>query len=324
MENMRYYEKGRSVPNDALKSFSNGRFSGTDINPMWRIKKLTEMFGPAGIGWYTEILRQDVVPVDDGNLMVFVDINLYVREGDEWSKPIFGTGGNTLKTKGRGDDDGFKKAYTDALSISCKALGIGADVWYANDTTSKYADKYTDAPTSSAEMMQRGSVEAAQEAGQRKLKELEQQMRNARSVSDGQKRPVQPSKVADDKSIDQAAKSAQNGAQAVTAPMATPEQIEYIKTHSSDADYEALMAKYGAELESITVAMADKAIKRIDEKNASGLTRCERCDTPITGVVGPDGKRHTASEVIAMGQKQFGGTYCYRCATELAKKRKAG
>lgn len=139
---MRIYEQGRSVPEDALKPFSNGRFSGTDINPMWRIKKLTELFGPAGFGWFTEITRQDTIEADEGNVMVFVDLNLYVKDGDTWSKPIFGTGGNTLKAKGRADDDGFKKAYTDALSIACKALGIGADVWYQNDTTSKYADKY--------------------------------------------------------------------------------------------------------------------------------------------------------------------------------------
>lgn len=146
--NMRYYDRGRNVPKDAQKPFSNGRFSGTDINPMWRIKKLTEMFGPAGIGWYTEVTRQDYIPIDDGNVMVFVDLNLYVKDGDTWSKPIFGTGGNTLKAKGRGDDDGFKKAYTDAMSIACKALGIGADIWYsaeANaDPTSKYSDGYTE------------------------------------------------------------------------------------------------------------------------------------------------------------------------------------
>lgn len=162
--NMRYYEQGRSVPQDAQKTFSNGRFSGTDINPMWRIKKLTEMFGPAGLGWYTEVTRQEVVHADDDNMMVFVDVNLYIKEGDAWSKPIFGTGGNTLKAKGRGDDEGYKKAYTDALSIACKALGIGADIWYANDTTSKYSDKYVDAP--------RGSTEAAQDAGQKKLEAL--------------------------------------------------------------------------------------------------------------------------------------------------------
>lgn len=148
MDNMRIYELGRSVPANAQKSFSNGRFSGTDINPMWRIKKLTEMFGPVGFGWYTEVTRQEIIPADDGNVMVFVDINLFVKDGDTWSKPIFGTGGNTLKAKGRGDDDGFKKAYTDALSIACKALGIGADIWYSADVnadySSKYASMYTD------------------------------------------------------------------------------------------------------------------------------------------------------------------------------------
>lgn len=172
--NMRYYEQGRSVPKNAQKAFSNGRFSGTDINPMWRIKKLTEMFGPAGIGWYTEITRQDFIPVDDGNVMVFVDLNLYVKDGDTWSKPIFGTGGNTLKTKGKGDDDGFKKAYTDALSIACKALGIGADIWYGadvnNDPTSKYADRYSDNPPA------QGTAEAAKAVGEQKLQEMEKKL----------------------------------------------------------------------------------------------------------------------------------------------------
>lgn len=139
-ENLRYYERGRSVPEAAQKPFSNGRFSGTDINPMWRIKVLTEWFGPAGIGWYTEIVEKRVEEVDESHTMCFVDLNLYVKEGGEWSKPIFGTGGNALKAKGRGDDEGWKKAYTDALSIACKALGIGADIWFANDPTSKYTN----------------------------------------------------------------------------------------------------------------------------------------------------------------------------------------
>ena len=139
-ENMRYYEAGRSVPKEAQKPFNNGRFSGTDINPMWRIKTLTEMFGPAGIGWYTEVIDKRVEATDEQHTMCFVDINLYVKDGGEWSKPIYGTGGNQLKARGRGDDEGWKKAYTDALSIACKSLGIGADIWYANDPTSKYTN----------------------------------------------------------------------------------------------------------------------------------------------------------------------------------------
>ena len=49
MDNLAFYNAGRSVPPEAQKSFNNGKFSGTDINPMWRIKKLTELFGhPSG------------------------------------------------------------------------------------------------------------------------------------------------------------------------------------------------------------------------------------------------------------------------------------
>lgn len=144
-DNMMIYEAGRAVPENAQKSFSNGSFSGTDINPMWRIKKLTEVFGPAGIGWYTEVLSERAETYGD-TVMAIVDINLYVKVGDEWSKPIFGTGGNQLvqatKSGARPSDEGYKKAYTDALSIACKALGIGADIWYSKDVNADPTMKY--------------------------------------------------------------------------------------------------------------------------------------------------------------------------------------
>lgn len=230
-DNMRYYNAGREVPKEALKAFNNGRFSGTDINPMWRIKKLTELFGPCGIGWYTEVIRQEVVHADEGNTMVFVDVNLYVKEDDTWSKPIFGTGGNTLKAKGKGDDEGYKKAYTDAVSIACKALGIGADVWFANDTTSKYSDQYVD----DNGVALHGSAEAAKKAGEKKLEEL-----NAA-----------------------AAKARQNASQGATKAMASQMQLDYIKQHADDELYVKAMEHYGPDLEKLTASQADKLIARI-------------------------------------------------------------
>ena len=143
MNNLEIYEKSRAVPQEAQKQFSNGKFSGTDINPMWRIKKLTELFGPAGIGWYTETINER--SEQHGNVtMAIVDLNLYVKYEGEWSKPIFGTGGNILvNAKGGPSDEGYKMAYTDALSIACKALGIGADIWFSQDKT-KYTNPNTD------------------------------------------------------------------------------------------------------------------------------------------------------------------------------------
>ena len=44
MDNLTMYKKYAQPPADALKEFNNGRFKGTDINPMWRIKVLTEEY----------------------------------------------------------------------------------------------------------------------------------------------------------------------------------------------------------------------------------------------------------------------------------------
>ena len=67
MNNLDIYEAGRAVPSEAQKSFNNGRFSGTDINPMWRIKKLTELFGACGVGWYYDIISERAEEQDGAN-----------------------------------------------------------------------------------------------------------------------------------------------------------------------------------------------------------------------------------------------------------------
>ena len=52
MDNLKIYEAARSVPPEAQKSIQAGRLKGmTDINPIWRIKRLTELFGRAASCW---------------------------------------------------------------------------------------------------------------------------------------------------------------------------------------------------------------------------------------------------------------------------------
>lgn len=147
MNNLSIYESVRAVPQEAMKAFNNGSFSGTDINPMWRIKKLTEMFGPCGIGWYYEVTSERSETHADVT-MAIVDLNLYVKHDGEWSKPIYGTGGNLLvkQTKQglKPSDEGYKMALTDALSVACKALGIGADVYFQADKTKYTANQLPD------------------------------------------------------------------------------------------------------------------------------------------------------------------------------------
>lgn len=144
MDNMEVYNKLRSVPKEAQKTIIAGKIKGfTDINPMWRIKMLTETFGLCGFGWYTEITDRWIEKGPDGKEAAFVRLNLYIKVNDEWSKPIEGIGGsmfvNVFKNSPDTNDEAFKMAYTDAISVACKALGMGADIYYAKDRT-----KYTE------------------------------------------------------------------------------------------------------------------------------------------------------------------------------------
>ena len=148
-DNLRIYNSVRTPPPEALKPITAGRLKGkSDINPMWRIKALTEQFGAAGFGWYYTIENQWLEPGADGEIAAFCRIALYVKQGDEWSKPIFGVGGSMLaENESRGmhtNDECYKMALTDAISVACKALGFAADVYWDKDS-SKY-NAYHQAP----------------------------------------------------------------------------------------------------------------------------------------------------------------------------------
>ena len=143
---MQIYNKARAVPEEAKKPITAGRLKGmTDINPMYRIKTLTEIFGPCGSGWWYEITNKQIIddPITNQRA-AFVDILLYYIDpfSGEPSQGIPGTGGAAFVTQERNgaylSDECFKMALTDALSVACKALGVAADVYWAKDRT-----KYT-------------------------------------------------------------------------------------------------------------------------------------------------------------------------------------
>ena len=141
--NLKIYNAVKKVPVEAKRAITGGRLKGkTEINPMWRIKALTEQFGPCGIGWYYEITKQWLEP-SGTEVAAFVNILLYIKVGDEWSKPIPGVGGAMFveqqKSGSYVSDECYKMATTDAISVACKQLGIGADVYWEADKT-----KYTD------------------------------------------------------------------------------------------------------------------------------------------------------------------------------------
>ena len=161
--NMVLWNKFKQPPPEVLKTITGvrGMQGMTDINPQWRIQALTEEFGQCGVGWKYEI--DDLWNVDgsEGQVMCFAKILLYTvqslkenENSEYWSQPIPGVGGSMLITKESAGlhtcDEGYKMAITDALSVACKALGIGADVYLGkmDGETPKSDSKYSSKPSS--------------------------------------------------------------------------------------------------------------------------------------------------------------------------------
>ena len=147
MDNMNVWSKLENTPAEAQKEITAGRLKGfTDINPMWRLKKLTEVFGPCGVGWKYAIQSAQIVPGANDEMAAFVDILLFYVDpatGD-WSEGVPGFGGSMFVAKEKNgphtSDECFKMALSDAIGTACKALGMSADIYFSKDR-SKYTGR---------------------------------------------------------------------------------------------------------------------------------------------------------------------------------------
>ena len=150
MENLEIYNKLRECPTEAIKPINAGRLKGmSDINPMWRIKAMTEVFGPCGIGWWYTIDKQWLEHGNGPEVAAFCNITLFYKVAGEESHGIPGTGGSGfVKVEKNGpytSDECFKMALTDAISVAAKALGAAANIYWQQDRT-KYEQPPAPAP----------------------------------------------------------------------------------------------------------------------------------------------------------------------------------
>lgn len=145
-DNLKLWNSVDKPPKEALKEIKGGRLSGmTDIKPQWRYKAMTEQFGPCGVGWKYDIVKQWTEPGSDEQIICYVNIELFFLHDGVWSEAIPGTGGSMIVTKERAglhtSDEGYKMALTDALSVAMSRIGVAAEIYMGNWTGSKYKDQ---------------------------------------------------------------------------------------------------------------------------------------------------------------------------------------
>jgi len=136
------------------KGFSrSGGFKGTAIKPQWVVSRLTEHFGPVGVGWGMGEPSFQVVPGDNREMLVYCTLQCWHTDRQN---VFWGVGGDKSVThikaneqynrpeRWENDDEAFKKAFTDALMNAFKFVGVAADVHMGLFDDSKYVQEMRD------------------------------------------------------------------------------------------------------------------------------------------------------------------------------------
>ena len=129
----------KQVPESHLKKIGFGALKGkTDINPQWRYKAMTEVYGECGIGWNHKLVNQTLVDGANGEKLIYLEVAVKIKGGEEFT----GFGGDKIISKDknglRSNDEAFKMAYTDALGTALKYLGVASEIYEGNYDGSKY------------------------------------------------------------------------------------------------------------------------------------------------------------------------------------------
>lgn len=152
---------GRTDPKHTKAFTRGGGFKGTAIKPMWSYRRMTEEFGPCGIGWGVGEPVFQVVPGADGEVLVYCTASVWyaspmrdINRVDVDRCTVYGVGGDKVINKFssglKSDDEAFKKAFTDAVTNALKLIGVGADVHMGMFDDNKYVnsmrDEFDDTP----------------------------------------------------------------------------------------------------------------------------------------------------------------------------------
>ncbi len=131
-DNLRIWSALEKTDPKHTKNFKRGGgFTGTAMKPIWLTKRLTELFGPCGVGWGMLEPKFQVVNAND-EILVYCTVALWYNESDKHSNSVYGVGGDKVMGKNKygpfTNDEAFKASYTDALSNAMKQIGVGADI----------------------------------------------------------------------------------------------------------------------------------------------------------------------------------------------------
>jgi hypothetical protein len=142
MDNMQLWNSVAKTDPRQVKEITGKQYKGNSPKPYYIVRRLTETFGPCGIGWGSTILSERMEPLGKSVLHIAVVRFWYVLDGKRGEVEQIGQtlacyekadGSKTIV-----DEDAPKKSVTDALVKCASYLGFGGDIFAGRWDDSKY------------------------------------------------------------------------------------------------------------------------------------------------------------------------------------------
>lgn len=129
----------------AVKPITGKQYNGNSPKPYWIVERMTEEFGPCGIGWGFTILSERFERFGEGKtaeVLHIASVRLwYILDGKRGELEQVGqtrASYTTSKDKFLVDEDAPKKSVTDALVKCASYLGFAGDIFSGRWDDSKY------------------------------------------------------------------------------------------------------------------------------------------------------------------------------------------
>ena len=129
----------------AVKEITGKQYKGNSPKPYWIVERLTDEFGPCGLGWGFSIISERFERFSDSDSLHIAAVKFwYVLDGKRGELEQIGQTKATY-TSAQGkfiiDEDAPKKSVTDALVKCASYIGFAGDIFAGRWDDSKYVQE---------------------------------------------------------------------------------------------------------------------------------------------------------------------------------------
>lgn len=138
MGNLDLWDKFADIDPAFTKPITGKAYKGTSPSPHYVIRCLTEMFGPVGVGFGWEVVREDFTPMGE-EVLHWCRIRFWHTDRAN-AFDAYGQTKALMKTRNGPmlDEDAPKKSLTDAIVKAASQVGIAANIFLGRWDDSRY------------------------------------------------------------------------------------------------------------------------------------------------------------------------------------------